>query len=221
MMRAVTYLSFALNVLTFVGFVAFWLQRVKIFRGILHAIESRAAISFFEAYPVEAGDVVFLGDSITAGGQWAEIFPNVTVKNRGISGDLTQDLLKRLGQVTIGKPRSIFLMIGTNDIGLGTPRDQTVRNYSNILDQIVQESPETRVYVQSILPREARYYEQVVALNATIAAMVETRGLDYADLFSAFLGDGGAIREELSSDNLHLNGQGYRLWGSLVELSVR
>lgn len=216
----VTYLSLAFNVLFAAIVVAFWLQRVKIFRGILHAIDTSAAVSFFDAYPVAAGDIVFVGDSITAGGQWSEVFPDVTVKNRGISGDMTEDLLKRLGQITIGKPRKIFLMIGTNDIGLGAPDELTQRNYRDILDQIVRESPETQVYVQSILPREAKRCEDVIALNAAIAEMAQTRGLMYVDLFQAFVNEDGSIRDEFSLDGLHLSGQGYRHWQSVIEPHV-
>ena len=213
----VTTLSLALNALFSAFLAAFWLQRVKIFRGILHTIDTSAAVSFFDAYPVAPGDVVFLGDSITAGGQWSELFPDVPVKNRGISGDMTEDLLKRLGQITIGKPRKIFLMIGTNDIGLGAPRALTQRNYREILDQIVRASPDTDIYVQSILPREAKRCEDVTALNAAIAEMAQTRGLTYVDLFPAFVDEDGSILDELSPDGLHLSGQGYRRWQSAIE----
>ncbi|HQP10891.1 MAG TPA: TonB-dependent receptor plug domain-containing protein, partial [Candidatus Omnitrophota bacterium] len=39
---------------------------------------------FFRRYPVNRGDIVFLGDSITDGGCWEELFPGVPLKNRGI-----------------------------------------------------------------------------------------------------------------------------------------
>ena len=35
---------------------------------------------FFRRHPVQAGDIVFLGDSLTAGGNWHEIFPGLPVK---------------------------------------------------------------------------------------------------------------------------------------------
>ena len=42
--------------------------------------------SLFEVLPVYSSDIVFLGNSITDGCEWAELFNNRHVKNRGISG---------------------------------------------------------------------------------------------------------------------------------------
>ena len=43
--------------------------------------------SLFEQLPIRGNDIVFLGNSITDGGEWAELFNNRHVKNRGISAD--------------------------------------------------------------------------------------------------------------------------------------
>ena len=40
--------------------------------------------SLFEVLPVLSSDIVFLGNSITDGCEWAELFNNRHVKNRGI-----------------------------------------------------------------------------------------------------------------------------------------
>jgi hypothetical protein len=54
-------------------------------------------VSFIEREFMEVGlcggEVVFLGDSITAGGAWHEWFPDVPVVNRGIDGDTSLDRL--------------------------------------------------------------------------------------------------------------------------------
>ena len=81
--------------------------------------------TFFTAFPVEPGDVVFLGDSITDEGRWAEMFPNLVVHNHGISADRTDHVLMRLDQVTKGQPGMVFLMIGTNDLGTDVTQEVT------------------------------------------------------------------------------------------------
>jgi hypothetical protein len=53
----------------------------------------------FEFLTERKGGIVFLGDSITEGGHWSEIFGNGAVLNRGIGGDTTQDVLDRHGHV--------------------------------------------------------------------------------------------------------------------------
>ena len=56
--------------------------------------------------------VVFMGNSITDGCEWAELFNNRHVKNRGISGDRSGWLLDRLDPIVGGHPKKLFLMIG-------------------------------------------------------------------------------------------------------------
>ena len=68
-------------------------------------------------------------------------------------GDTVDLLADRLDQVLSGRPRAIFLNIGTNDLTHG-PRDREVsyRQYREIIDRIRQASPSTGIHVQSLLP---------------------------------------------------------------------
>lgn len=75
--------------------------------------------TLFETLPTSKSDIIFLGNSITNGGEWAELLGNPHAKNRGISGDTTQGVLDRLSTITKGKPSKIFLLIGTNDLSRG------------------------------------------------------------------------------------------------------
>ena len=64
---------------------------------------------------------VFLGNSITDGGEWNELLANPRVKNRGISGDRSSWMLDRLDLIVGGQPRKLFLLIVTNDLAAGIP----------------------------------------------------------------------------------------------------
>ena len=125
---------------------------------------------FFHRYPVNEGDVVFLGDSITDGGCWEELFPGVPLKNRGINGDSTTGVLNRLDDILRSRPRAIFLLIGTNDLPWFEYRSDRaiLRTYSQILDRCRELSPQTRVYVQSILPRARTYTKRIERLNVQL-----------------------------------------------------
>ena len=70
----------------------------------------------FELLPNRKKEIVFLGNSITARGNWSEWFNNKRIINRGISGDRTDGVLYRLDEVISSKPKKIFLLIGVNDI---------------------------------------------------------------------------------------------------------
>ena len=62
------------------------------------------------------GKIVFLGDSLIDFFPIQDFFPRVKIYNRGIAGDTTKDLLKRLDNVIELKPSKLFLQIGTNDL---------------------------------------------------------------------------------------------------------
>ena len=61
-------------------------------------------------------DVVFLGDSLTNGGRWSEAFIEKRVANRGIGGDTSQGILNRVDKVIALNPKTVYLMLGINDI---------------------------------------------------------------------------------------------------------
>lgn len=67
--------------------------------------------------PVPAGRVVFMGDSITDGWNLAESFPGKRFVNRGISGQVTAQMLVRMYPDVIDlKPAAMVVLAGTNDI---------------------------------------------------------------------------------------------------------
>ena len=124
-------------------------------------------VSFFNRYPVQPGDIVFLGDSITDGARWDELFPGLPVKNRGINADDTLGVIKRLDDILRAKPLAIFLLIGTNDLPWFTYRKdaEILRNYNQILERCAEISPDTKVFVQSILPRRRSFAKRIKRIN--------------------------------------------------------
>lgn len=106
----------------------------------------------FEILPDTKDEIIFLGNSIIDGWEWGELFKNKDIKNQGISGDITDGLLFRLDEVTRSNPYKIFIMIGVNDLSRNKNPEYILTNYSKILQTIVENTPDTQIYVQSILP---------------------------------------------------------------------
>ncbi len=178
-------------------------------------------VSQFELLGVESGSVVFLGDSITEGGSWSELFPGVPVHNRGIGGDVTQGILERLHQVTDGQPGKVFLKIGTNDLSNGMSEDEIVENIAEIADRIRVESPGTAVFVQSLLPRGGEYQVRIESLNERLRGSASEHHATFVDLYPLFLAEDGSIRDDLANDELHLLGAGYEIWRDAIDAQVR
>ena len=98
-------------------------------------------VQLFKSYPNSEKDIIFLGNSITAGTDWMELMGRKDVRNRGISGDITFGVLERLDEVTEGKPSKVFILIGINDISRNIPDSLIVCNYQKIICRIKKESP--------------------------------------------------------------------------------
>ena len=179
----------------------------------------------FESMPNTEGEILFVGNSITAGGEWSELFNNPNVKNRGISGDVTEGVLFRLEEITDSKPSKIFLMIGVNDLSLGISIDSILTNYETILTKILDETPSTKIFIQSILPvnDEYDYFKDhtdkgnsILILNEKIQRLSEKYNQTYVDLFSSFANHEGKLKRQFTFDGLHLNGKGYSTWKNII-----
>lgn len=179
----------------------------------------------FETLPDTENEVIFLGNSITDGAEWHELFDNSYIKNRGIGGDDTEGILERLNEVVSSKPEKIFIMIGTNDLSAGRSVEEIVENYKLIIRRIRESSPETRVYIQSVLPTQddihtTRKNSDIMKINEELKKIARKRKLSYIDLFSSFATPENDLDMTYSIDGLHLNGEGYLLWKDIIESYV-
>ena len=185
--------------------------------------------SMFDSLPNTSGEIIFLGNSITDGCNWTELFSDLRVKNRGISGDVTEGIINRLNEVTESNPSKIFIMIGINDLARGKSKKEILDNYEIIVDGIIEASPKTEIYIESILPvnnsygRFKKHYskaDSIVSLNKELENLAVKKGQTYVDLFTPFINNEGKLKDEFTEDGLHLNGDAYQLWKSLVEKYV-
>src|SRR5579864_8146786 len=94
--------------------------------------------SQFALLPTTSGRVVFLGDSITDHGAWAEWFPELDAVNRGIGGDTVGGVINRL-RTSVHQPCAVSLMIGTNDLtgsGISRKPDQIAAQLETLLRRL-------------------------------------------------------------------------------------
>ncbi len=76
-----------------------------------------AANQELKKQPADPKRVVFMGDSITDGWRLADYFPGKPYVDRGIGGQVTQQMLVRMYQDVIDlKPAAMVVLAGTNDI---------------------------------------------------------------------------------------------------------
>jgi lysophospholipase L1-like esterase len=203
-----------------VKMVKIWIR--NFIRERVIGVRHNQLVSMFRACPVSKGAIIFLGDSITEGGNWPELFPGKNVLNRGIGGDITAGLLARLDEVIRHQPSKIFIAIGTNDLAIGFSNEKILKNYRAIIEQLKADSPGTKIYVQSVLPVGKRVLfghknEKILPLNQELRQMCAELGITYIDLYPQFLNGDGYLDNQFTNDNLHLLGNAYLLWKDQIE----
>ena len=167
--------------------------------------------SQFDSLPPAEVDVLFVGDSITQQGVWDEWFPNLKVANRGIDGNTSAQVVDRLDSLGAAA-KSVFLLIGTNDLSLGVPEDTIVANVDTIVAHLGSAYPGARITVQSVMPRRRRWIARIRSLNLRLERVAAAHGASYLDLWPVLADDKGELDRSLSLDGLHLNGAGYQRW---------
>lgn len=181
--------------------------------------EQRA--SLFEELPICTEDIVFVGNSITNGGEWHELFENRHVKNRGISGDTSEGVYDRLDAVLKGQPRKLFLLIGINDIAKGFSVKTIAATIDKIVLKIQNQSSRTSIYLQSVLPVNPDFGlftghmkpDMINELNIDIKHIAQKYNITYIDLYPTFLDQkSNKLDAAYTNDGLHLMGKGYILW---------
>lgn len=173
---------------------------------------------FQNSFKKSENDIIFLGDSKTAGFPLQEIFNDLNLKNRGIAGNTTSNILQRLKNITSGHPKKIFLEIGVNDISNNIDLKEVFKNFSNICDRIKKESPNTKLYVQSVLPTTLEnkgLNPKIINYNKLLKKFCEDKSIPYIDINSAFL-NGKEMDEKYTYDGIHLNADGYFLWKKII-----
>lgn len=177
--------------------------------------------SHLKTLPINEGQIIMLGNSITAECEWSELLENPNILNRGVIGDGTSDILNRLDDVIAMKPKKIFLLIGVNDL-LFLPLSTITENYEKIVNQLLLETPNTKLYLESVLPvhndfrRNGMKNEDIDILNKNIEQIAQKRGQVFINLNEKFKNTEGGLNPEYSLDGIHLNGKGYLLFKDII-----
>ena len=171
--------------------------------------------------PIVTGGIIFLGDSITAMGNWSKVLNDGTVINGGVGGDITSRVIRRLKGITDRNPSKVFTLLGINDIRKNIPDVVIADNYLKIIGEIHDKCPKTVLYVQGVLPvnpglphfpRHCDKQEHILALNTLLASHAKERNYIYIDIFHLFADVEGQLNSQHTYDGLHLRQSAYPIW---------
>jgi lysophospholipase L1-like esterase len=140
----------------------------------------------------------------------AAVSLRVEFVNRGIVGELTEDMVNRFGRDVIEpRPDVVIILGGSNDLGWGLEPQSVASNLiemygeslSHGIEPVTCTVPSVLGFDEGIPPR--------LQLNGLIKKHSAELGIVCVDLFSATCDSTGRLRKEYSNDGLHLSPLGY------------
>ena len=172
-------------------------------------------------------ELVFLGDSITAGwGKNAEIwdksFSRYKPANFGIGGDRTQHVLWRIsnGELDGLKAKAFVLMIGTNNSATD-PANGIADGIKVIVETIRQKQPQAKIVLLAVFPRGEKATanagrDKLIEVNSIISKLHDGKNIYFLDIGSKFLQPDGSLTKDIMPDFLHLSPAGYQIWADAI-----
>ncbi len=156
-------------------------------------------------------DIVMLGDSITSRGEWKELLEDEHILNLGIDGDTTSGILNRIGSVVELAPKKVLLMAGINDLCISIPLEEVFENYKKIVEVLNNSS--ISVIVQfTLITQMPAVNKKVRIFNQQLEEYCHENSIEFVDLNISFSNEDGLLREDLTTDGLHLGQKAYKVW---------
>lgn len=177
-------------------------------------------------------DAAFVGDSITTGIEGYSILPDTNVV-AAIGVNLSNVQSAAVFEVKAGEkitfldalgrigPKKIYVMLGANGLAF-LSSEETVNLYSQFVDKIKAQHPESIIYVQSILPIDEALFKanyqgeltnsKIDETNMQLQKMAEEKQVYYIDISPIFKNENGGLISEASTDGLHFKSDYYTKW---------
>jgi lysophospholipase L1-like esterase len=176
---------------------------------------------------VKKGGIVLVGDSLTHEFLIHEMMDAYgRIHNRGIGGDTTSGLLKRINESILDlNPKKVFLLIGTNDLTL-FPNEhlQLVENIRKIIDKTLSTCKDVQFYLISLYPINdsnepkidkfsvtIRSNEIIDHVNLMLKQLADKTGVFYLNFNSLLKDNNGNLKLEYTREGLHLSPAGYKV----------
>lgn len=152
--------------------------------------------------------VVFLGDSLTDGYDLNNYYPEFKTANRGISGDTTIELEKRLKVSAFDlNPKVVVMLIGANNF------DTMMDNYENILIKLKDNLKDSKFVLLSLTAMGkdwAKNNDKAILNNQQIKSLSVKYEMTFVDLFTPLCNPNtNKIYNEYTTDGGHLTSLGY------------
>jgi lysophospholipase L1-like esterase len=141
------------------------------------------------------------------------------IKIRSFSGARISEITYQIEKsVADERYDGIVVHVGTNDIGRKS-LDRMIEDYTTLIQTIRRQSPETQVFVSSLLPRPNEPYENdlVSEFNTRLESLAVWLAVTFINHSFIFSSEEGQVYGELFWDNVHPNKSGINLLSTNIQ----
>src|SRR5690554_798241 len=201
-------------------------NNLDFFNAILKADYEKHVKQFNESTYKEH-QVVFVGDSLIAYMDTKK-FLKTNIINMGIPGDTSVGVIKRLDQIVRIQPSKVLINIGSNDLVLFKSHpDEIVENIKKIVNYLSTYVFDVKIYVTLVTPVlrddvisnhlyiQNRTNDRIEAINESL----KKSNLELVDTHRLWLN--GSLNKAYSTDGIHLNEVGYRVYIESIKQALK
>lgn len=166
--------------------------------------------------------LVMLGDSRIQEGEWAELLGVNEIANRGISGDTTSGVLRRLRESVPPAAEFCVLQIGVNDFLQRSPIEDVLRNYRSILSELRNGNPNLTIIVTATIGTSGErsgLNKQIAELNSRLEQLTQELKVAWVDPNQQFARR-GVLDPRLTNDGTHLSGEAYKIFANALKPTI-
>ncbi len=171
----------------------------------------------------EPGTTVFTGSSTIR--MWKSLqsdFPDHAILNTGFGGSKASDLETHLFPLVIRlEPSRVFIYEGDNDLWAGVGVADILTSLDNIVTRLHLINPDMEIILIGAKPSPSRWEKKASYLifNQKLSEYcLAKERVEFIDTWKALIDQSGNPRPELFiQDQLHLNGEGYKVWTEIFK----
>lgn len=165
-----------------------------------------------KAYNFRQRNIVMCGDSHMVRGEWVSLFNRCDIGSVGVGGLTSGELISYTKEILNMRPEKCFILVGVNDIALDVP----YRDYLSNIGKIIESLNGTKIFIHRIIYTAKGYRipdinQRIMKFNKGLDSLCKARNIPVINL-NEQLSDSGYLRLEYTSDKIHLNNAGYKIW---------
>jgi len=167
--------------------------------------------------------IIFLGDSITELGNWKTLLSEFDIVNYGVSGDKTYQIIDRVDELFDKEVHQLFLLVGINDLGENRLVTDILKDYAKLINLLSNNNVASSIHLVSVLPIQSNLWdklemtsENIINLNSGIMNLSRDNNLSFVNIYSMFTDVRNELKEEYTTDGLHLNSEGYEVYAQEI-----